>query len=251
MNRTKIALAVALAVTGISVTLLWPKLDKPSSATGSQPTQTAAAKTKPICATPTNSSTAPPIDCVPANLPPDPGSAGKATLDGLCATETGALEPCDPENHPERLRADVQRWIITEWGHSPIAMKGLELSALQQLRAIHYNDSLGKKDTYERFATQSMRESACVSRLETLEMQAAGAHSRLTEQVDNTDARKLQSHKFDLMFATTFTPGFSGTASEACGFDVNKMARAEGKQTVAQMLADEVDARAKAEEEKK
>ena len=96
-----------------------------------------------------------------------------------------------------------------------------------------------------------MRQSACASRAETTEMQEGDARDRLTAQVKNTEARKRQSHNFSYMFANTIRPAFAGTALEACGFDAAVLAIAEGKQTIAQQLAAEVDERAKAEETKK
>ena len=241
--RIKRALLLALVVAAVAVGAWFASDDATRAAIGigSKPAQTAA-KAKPICATPGNSSVAPPIDCIPAGIPPDPGEAGKLTIDGIC----GGVA-CDPEKNPAVLRDDVARWIALEWGHSPIAVKGLEIIAQQQLRAIHYGDNLGKAKTLELFGAESMRQSACAADLETLEMQQGGAYSRLTEQVKNTDARKLQSHNFSYMFANTVRPAFAGTASEACGFDVDELARAEGKETIAQMLAAEVAERAKQE----
>jgi hypothetical protein len=46
-----------------------------------------------------------PTDCIPqhlANLPPDPGQAGKLTIDGIDVDKDG-------------VRDDVQRWIAENW----------------------------------------------------------------------------------------------------------------------------------------
>jgi hypothetical protein len=222
MNR--VALAVALV--GVAAGA-WFASDEATraaiaNAVGGKPAQTAA-KAKSICASPVNPNVAAPTDCIPqhlANLPPDPGEAGKATIDGIDADKDG-------------MRDDVQRWIATEWGHSPIAVKRLTIVAQQYLRGVHYGDSLGKEETRKRFATDSMRQSACASDLETQEMLEGNARDGVMRQVLNTPARWLRSAEFDYMFANSVTPGFEGTSAEACGFDVEALAAAEGKQTIA------------------
>ncbi len=194
-----------------------------ANAVGGKPAQTAA-KAKPICASPVNPNVAAPTDCIPqhlANLPPDPGEAGKATIDGIDADKDG-------------MRDDVQRWIATEWGHSPIAVKRLTIVAQQYLRAVHYGDSLGKEETRKRFGTDSMRvRRLAPSDLETQETRERDARRQMRLQVLNTPARGLRSAEFDYMFANSDTPGFEGTSAEACGFDVEALAAAEGKQTIA------------------
>ena len=97
----------------VAVGLVWLALDPErrgaiAAAAGLTAPPKVAVKAKPICDSPTNPNVAAPVDCIPqhlANLPPDPGPAGKLTLDGVDADKDG-------------MRDDVQRWIATEWGHS-------------------------------------------------------------------------------------------------------------------------------------
>ena len=57
-----------------------------ASALGIKPASVERAKSKPVCDSPVNANVAAPTDCIPqhlAKLPPDPGEAGKATIDGI------------------------------------------------------------------------------------------------------------------------------------------------------------------------
>ncbi len=241
MNH-RAALAVAL-VAAVAAGAWWLTSDEAAraalaNAVGGKPAQTAA-KAKPICDSPVNPNVAAPLDCIPqhlANLPPDPGEAGKATPDGIDADKDG-------------MRDDVQRYIVTEWGHSPLAMKRLTIKAQQYLRAVHYGDSLGKEETRKRFSAESMRESACAVNLETNETLARGARRQMRLLVLNTPERVQRADDFDMMFAHTEIPAFEGTASEACGFDVDALAAVEGKQTVASQITAENIERTKREQE--
>ena len=202
-----------------------------ANAVGGNPAQTAA-KVKPICTSPVNPNVAAPVDCIPAqfaNLPPDPGEAGKATIDGIDADKDG-------------MRDDVQRWIAIEWGHSAIAVKQLTALAQQYLRTVHYGDSLGKEETRKQFGATVAREAACAFGLETNETQDRDAHRHVRLQVLNTPERVQRASDFDMMFAPTEMPAFEGTASEACGFDVEALAAKEGKRTIAsQLIAESIE----------
>ncbi len=238
MTKTyKRRLGLAALVFGVSVLAWWIAGDEATRATiatavGRNPAPTMAAKAKPICATAVNPNIAPPVNCIPqyiANLPPDPGEAGKATYDGIDADKDGT-------------RDDVQRWIAINYGHSPIAVKRLTIAAEQYLRAVHYGDELGPEETYKRFATESMRQSACAVGLETQETLDRGARRQVRLLVMNTPERAKRASDFSRMFANTVTSAFDGTTSEACGFDVEAMAAKEGKQTIAsQRIAESIE----------
>jgi hypothetical protein len=209
-----------------------------ANAVGGKPAQTAA-KAKPICTSPVNPNVAAPVDCIPqhlASLPPDPGEAGKATPDGIDADKDG-------------MRDDVQRWIVTEWGHSPIAVKELTALAQQYLRTVHYGDSLGKEETRKQFGATVAREAACAFGLETNETRERGTHRHVRLQVLNTPERVRRASDFDMMFAHTDMPMYEGTASEACGFDIEALASKEGKRTIASQLIAESIERTKREQE--
>jgi len=231
------------AIAAVAVGAWWIASDEATraaiaNAVGGKPALTAA-KAKPICASPVNPNLAAPTDCIPqylANLPPDPGEAGKATIDGIDADKDG-------------VRDDVQNFIAREWGHSPVAVKGLTIVAQQYLRAVHYGDSLGKEETRKRFAAETMRESSCAFFLETQETREGGARKKVKEQVLNTDERRRRAVDFDLMFAHSLMDLPDGTPSEICGFDPDALAAAEGQLTVASKIRAETIERTKREEE--
>lgn len=241
MNH-RAALAVAL-VAALAAGAWWLTSDEAAraaiaNAVGGKPAPTAA-KAKPICDSPVNPNVAAPLDCIPqhlASLPPDPGQAGKATPDGIDADKDG-------------MRDDVQRWIVTEWGHSPIAVKELTALAQQYLRTVHYGDSLGKEETRKQFGATVAREAACSFGLETNETQDRDAHRHVRLQVLNTPERVQRSSDFDMMFAHTDMPMYAGTSSEACGFDVEALAAKEGKRTIASQLIAESIERTKREQQ--
>jgi hypothetical protein len=209
-----------------------------ANAVGGKPAQTAATG-KPICASPVNPNVAAPVDCIPAQfagLPPDPGEAGKLTIDGIDTDKDG-------------MRDDVQRWIAIEWGHSPIAVKQLTALAQLYLRPVHYGDSLGKEETRTQFGATVAREAACAFGLETNETRERGAHRHVRLLVLNTPERVQRASDFDMMFAHTDMPMYEGTASEACGFDVEALAAKEGKRTIASQLIAESIERTKREQD--
>jgi hypothetical protein len=229
----------------VAVVLVWLALDPErreaiAAAVGltAPPQPAAAANAKPICALPVNPKVAAPVDCIPqhlANLPPDPGQAGKLTIDGIDADKDG-------------LRDDVQRWIAENWGHSQLAVKALTISAQQELLAVRYGDSLGKAETRKQFGPDSMRKSACTSDLETTEMLEGRAFEKVRLQVTNTPERWKRAREFDYMFANSILMGFEGTPTEACGFDPEALAAREGKQTISTQLRAESTERTEREE---
>ena len=79
-------------------------------------------------------------------------------------------------------------------------------------------------------------------------MQAGDARDKLAAQVKNTKERKLQSHNFSYMFAGSVTPGFVGTAAEACGFDVEQRLKLREKRSLHNNSTAEVAERAKREQ---
>lgn len=214
----------------------WIASDKATStadALRAEPAQTAL-KMKPICAFPVNPNVAAPLDCIPphlANLPPDPGEAGKATIDGIDADKDG-------------IRDDVQRWIVNEWGHSQLAVEGLRRWAEVTQLGVHYGDDLGKEAT-RKLWPEIDRKITCYANLETQEMLEGIAFKRLQLQVMNTPERRQRHADFDYMFAHGYYPAFAGTPDEACGFDVAALAAKEGKTTINSMLRAEANERGK------
>jgi hypothetical protein len=199
----------------------------------------ATAKAKPPCVSPANPNVAAPLDCIPqhvANLPPDPGPAGKLTIDGVDVDKDG-------------IRDDVQRWIVQNWGHSPVAVKALTIYAQIKQIEVHYGDDLGKTETRKRFGPETERMIICYGKLETKAMLAGRASDKLTNVVLNTPERWKRSRDFDYMFAHGVYMLPDITPAEACGFDPTALAARTGEQTIADQLAAELAARAEEEQE--
>ena len=165
-----------------------------------------ATRTKPICSqaiVPTGA------DCIPqhmANLPPDPGEAGKATIEGIDADKDG-------------VRDDVQRYIVENWSHSERAMQALFLVAKGRQQHVSLGDSLGKEET-RKLWPEIERISDCSTSIETPDMLRLSAIEQVRVRVLNTPERYLRAKEFDLQFAQgAFLLGAPKTPVEACGFD--------------------------------
>jgi hypothetical protein len=183
---------------------------------------------KPICTSPVNPSVAAPLDCIPANLanlPPDPGEAGKATIDGV-------------DRDADGMRDDVQRWIAENWGHSELAVRGLTIVAQIKLLEVHYGGDLGKEET-RKLGPDLTRRVVCASTLETTQMLKQRAYTRVKLVVLNTPERWKRSREFDQMFANSIIELPNITSAEACGFDPSAMIARSGEQTVSGVLAAE------------
>lgn len=224
-------LLIVLGVTAVAA--VWLALDPgrreavTSAVKLTAPPQSAA-KAKPICASPVNPNIAPPLDCIPqhlANLPPDPGPAGKLTIDGVDIDKNG-------------VRDDVQRWIAENWGHSPLAVKALTMAAQERMRDVHYGDELGKAET-RKLGPESMRKTICITSLATEEMLQGNALEKVRLQVTNTPERWKRARDFDQLFANSILSLPDDTPAEACGFDPAALAVQAGEQTWAGKIAAE------------
>jgi hypothetical protein len=231
-----------LPLGALAVVLVWPALDPErreavTSAVGLTAAPQPAAKANPICASPVNRNVAAPTDCIPqhlANLPPDPGEAGKVTIDGIDVDKDG-------------VRDDVQRWIAENWGHSQLAVKALTIAAQDRQHDVHHGDDLGKAETRKR-GPESMRKTACISSLETKEMLEKRAFEKVGLQVTNTPERWKRARDYDQLFANSILAAFDGTPAEACGFDPAALAARSGEQTISAQLAEQLAAEQAAEE---
>ena len=161
---------------------------------------------KPICSqivVPTGA------DCIPqhmANLPPDPGEAGKLTIEGIDSDKDG-------------LRDDVQRYIVETWWPSERAIKALTLVAQTKQQQVILGNSLGQEETRKQMPNIS-RINACYMALESPEMLRLNAYEQAQLKVTNTPERWLRSKEFDYQFANgAFLLGQDIAPAEACGFD--------------------------------
>ncbi len=210
-NRRWALIAVTvLAVVAVSWLLASERLNTAAftNALGFKPAaqNTSAGATKPICSqviVPTGA------DCIPqhmANLPPDPGEAGKATIDGIDADKDG-------------VRDDVQRFIFEQWPESERARRVLYEVAKVTLMRVHHGGDLGKEET-RKLMPQIMRASACfVGSPNYDEMTNQSASERVRVKVTNTPERWLRAAEFDQHLAhNVYAPADESTA-QACGFD--------------------------------
>lgn len=165
------------------------------------------ATTKPICSqaiVPTGA------DCIPqhmANLPPDPGEAGKATIDGIDSDKDG-------------VRDDVQRFIHETWPDSERARKVLYLIAQNKQLQVHYGGDLSKEET-RKFVPEIMRKVICFSRVdESQQLSQQSAMEAVQIKVTNTPERWARAADFNYQLAhsTYDLPDFE-TVAAACGFD--------------------------------
>lgn len=210
MKRKWWMVAIILAVIGV----LWimtsdeAYLAPLQTVIGLKPASVERSKSKPVCSSPVNPNVAAPTDCIPqhlAKLPPDPGEAGKLTIDGIDSDKDG-------------VRDDVQRWIAENWGHSERAVAALTIVAQLKQLEVHHGDDLGKEAT-RKLEPELTRKIICYARLETPEMLNGRALDHLTNKVTNTPERWKRSRDFDYMFANSILMSPDYTPAEACGFD--------------------------------
>jgi len=209
MTRTKALIAAALvALAGAAILFTEsPTVVRLRQAVGlTSPAVTKAAATKPIC----SQVIVPTGDCIPqhlANLPPDPGEAGKATIDGIDADKDG-------------VRDDVQRFIYETWPESERARRVLYEIAKVGLMQVHHGGDLGKEAT-RKLAPQIMRASICYMRnTQSPELINQSAGERVRVKVTNTPERWLRAAEFDQHLAHNVYELPNETPTEACGFDL-------------------------------
>jgi hypothetical protein len=176
------------------------------TAIGLKPLSVERAKTKPICSqaiVPTGA------DCIPqhmANLPPDPGEPGKATIDGIDADKDG-------------VRDDVQRFIFEQWPESERARRVLYEIAKVGLLRVHHGGELGKEET-RKLAPKIMRASACyMGSAQSPELINQSAAERVRVKVTNTPERWVRAAEFDQHLAHSVYALADESTAEACGFD--------------------------------
>lgn len=164
----------------------------------------AKAKQRPIC----SSAQLPVGDCMPqweANLPPDPGEAGKATIAGITTNDKG-------------VRDDVYRYIWFEYPHSERAREALfQIARASQIQVIAGADL--SKEEARKLVPQIMKNAVCYSYVETKEMLQARASDRVKVKVTNTPERWLRLEAFNDHIAHQAYPLGDDSATEACGFD--------------------------------
>lgn len=209
MKRKWWLVPVVVALIGVLWMFASGTVDTPllQTALGVKPAPApAATKEKPICSQIIVPAGA---DCIPqhmANLPPDPGEAGKLTIEGIDADKDG-------------VRDDVQRYIVENWHESERAVKALTMVAKAKQESVLLGDSLGQEET-RKLWPEIERRARCTLALETSEMLRLEAIEQVKVRVTNTPERWQRAQRFDYQFAHgAYELGPDKTPAEACGFD--------------------------------
>lgn len=208
MKRKWWLVPVLLALIGVLWILVSDQAESLQTALGLKKAPTVERSTsKPICSqaiVPTGG------DCTPqhmANLPPDPGEAGKATIDGIDADKDG-------------VRDDVQRFIHETWPDSERTRRALySIAQIKQLQ-VHHGGDLGKEET-RKLAPEMMRKVTCIARLKNYEeLSQQSAMEAVSNKVTNTPERWARAKDFDYQLAHNIyeLPDDSDIPA-LCGFD--------------------------------
>lgn len=163
---------------------------------------------KPICTSPVNPNVAAPVDCIPqyiANLPPDPGPAGKQTIEGIDSDKDG-------------VRDDVQRFIAEHWGHSERTVAVLTNIAKAKQIAVVKGDSVTREEA--QVLVQPMLDAgACYALALDQAVWDMDALEKVGMQVTNTLERRVRAHAFNYKAAHTLYMAKEGSVVDICGFD--------------------------------
>jgi hypothetical protein len=212
MKRKWWLVPVALALIGVLWIFASDKayLEPLRAAIGLKPSSVERAKSKPICSSPINPNVAAPTDCIPAylaKLPPDPGLAGKLTIEGIDSDKDG-------------VRDDVQRYIAQRWGESERAVKALHLIAQSAQTRVQLADSVSQDEAYE-ISSKMGRLVDCYVRTVDPKVMQSRAIEAVSAEVTNTRERFERWLKFErlTMNRIYILSEFDASLSDLCGYD--------------------------------
>ena len=215
MKRKWLLIPLALAVVGV----IWLLADNAElaplqQALGLKPASVEHSKAKPICDPIVNPNVAAPTDCIPqyiANLPPDPGAAGKRTIEGIDSDNDG-------------VRDDVQRYIAQRWGESERAVKALHLVAKNAQTQVTLGDSVSRDQAYEIAKTMG-RSVDCYARTVDPKVMQSRAIEEVASEVTNTPTRFERWLKFELLTTNRvyLMTELDAPLSDLCGYDPAKL----------------------------
>jgi len=204
----------ALAVAGVAALGLWLLAEDRPSVTAVQSARAAGSKkilessdSKPVC----NQVVVPIGDCIPqhlANLPPDPGEAGKATSEGIDSDKDG-------------VRDDLQRFIVLNYAHSERTVQALRLIAKSHQRRIHLGDSVSREEAYE-IAKDMSKKAFCFARSVDKDLWMETPVSELlSARAANTEERFKRKSAFEYKAAHQVydLPPDDTPLTELCGYD--------------------------------
>jgi hypothetical protein len=211
MKRKWWVLPIILAVIGV----LWIMASDTAymaplhTAIGLKPTSGERAKSKPVCTSPVNPNVAAPTDCIPqhlAKLPPDPGEAGKLTIEGIDSDNDG-------------VRDDVQRFIAENWGHSERAVKTLTLNAKTIQTAVIIGDSVTREEARVKVKPMLDAGSCYILALDE-SVWNTSALDKVAAAVLNTPERAKRAEAFNYQAGhSVYAFDTTRTTTEICGFD--------------------------------
>ena len=210
MNRKILVASMIGAVALMTWMFASGTVDMAPIKTATAPSKPAVREPKPICSQAIVPAGA---DCIPqhmANLPPDPGEAGKATIDGIIT-------------NPKGVRDDVYRFIYENWHDSERAREALFQIAKSKQMAVHYGGDISKEEA-AKLMPEIAKRAVCYSRVslmtegDTLMMQSA--MEMVQNQVTNTPERWIRAEAFSNQLAHNLydLPDDSDIPA-LCGFD--------------------------------
>jgi len=139
--------------------------------------------------------------CATSGLPPDPGDAGKLTLEGIDSDHDG-------------IRDDLQRYIVLTYGSSPVTVNALE-QAVKTVQAEILDAGSHQQAVDD--ATAMIRNIECLSAVRPGDGGAVG--SALVAKALNTEARGLAYLRFsDQLGGEVFPLRARSQWSASCGF---------------------------------
>lgn len=207
-NYLLISLAIGAAATLFMVFGNEHQVTAPRFAASDKAREGSTARHKPICSSVVNPNVAPPTDCTPlllTKLPPDPGPAGKLTIEGIDADQDG-------------VRDDVQRYIAIKYGTSERAVKALTLIAKSAQSQVLLGDSVTSEQAYE-IAQKASDIALCYVHTVDQKIRNERALDFVNTQVTNTPDRFERYRKFDRLLANRVFLASEAEVPEACGYD--------------------------------
>jgi hypothetical protein len=150
-------------------------------------------------------------DCIPqhlADLPPDPGEAGKLTIEGVDSNKNG-------------VRDDVERRIVQKWGDSERAVKALFQIAKHTQVKVKYGGDVTREEAFEiSQKADIVRVVQCYGISVTDEIREDRAMERVSAMVTNTPERFERWRAFDgLLHMQLYSLDPNLTPTEKCGYD--------------------------------
>jgi hypothetical protein len=143
------------------------------------------------------------VDVDPFPLPPDPGEAGKQTLEGIDSDNDG-------------VRDDVQRWIAIVFLNNQVIQQ-----ALQQ-HAVALQDTLSAVDpaAAQEASSRELAAARCLAHVAGT-IEAYRESINLSEQVLNTSSRQDAYRAYTTLFSPSFDSPDLDELGSFCTFDLD------------------------------